>query len=162
MPAPVAAAIITGAAGLGATALASHASGSSAKRASDMESDYSTKALDAAREERDYSRGRDEEQRDYDRRERQAETDRLLEARNYNRGEQVNYRERLSPFRDAGVRAVGRLDQGLAQNVGATVPTNSNVTGMIQIVGPNGKAYSVPASQRDHWLSKGAQIAGAS
>ncbi len=132
-------------------------------KASQVEERYNNRALDEARAERDYTRGRDEEQRNYDRKERQSEIDRLLEQRAYDRGEQVNYRDRLQPFVDPGVRAVGRLDRGLATNMAASAPFNGNTGGMIQVQGPNGKTYSVPASQQAHWAKvPGATILGAS
>lgn len=146
MPAPVAAAIITGAAGLGATAMASHASGSSAKRASDIESNYNNRALDAAREERDYQRQQDA-----------AAIARQIEQRDYTRAQANSYRDRLAPFRTAGVHSINRLDASLAGNMAASVPTNGPVGGaLVPMKAPNGQIKSIPAHLVDMAMQKGA------
>lgn len=135
MPPAVAAAIITGTAALGSTAIAAKTGSNSAKRARELESLYSDKSLDAAREERDYQRRQEE-----------AAIARAEEAKTYSRGERASYLDRLSPYRTVGTNAINRLDRSLAGNMAATVPTNaSSAGGMVTMRAPNGQVKAIPA-----------------
>ncbi len=138
---PVGIAIGAGA-GLLASIFGSKSQAKSADKALAAETSYGNRALDAAREERDYQRSQDTYLREQNERTRATQD----EERAFARGEKASYRERLSPFRSAGVNAVNRLDRSLAGNMAASVPTNgSSAGGMVQMKAPNGFVKAIPA-----------------
>lgn len=164
MPAPVVAAIITGAATAGTTIAASKMSSNTAKRAQASEDKYTAQALDAEREERDYQRRltedqlkREDEQRAYDRQQAKEAIGRQLEQRDYDRGQYASYVGRLAPFRQTGLSSLGRLNAGLGANLSASVPTA--VAGrLVTLRAPNGETRQVPSSQVDYYTARGAVV----
>lgn len=72
----------------------------------------------------------------------------------YDRAQYANYQQRLSPYANAGTRAVGQLSQSTSQ----PLPTVTNGNGpMVTLRSPDGTTREVPATQADFYLSRGAQ-----
>lgn len=110
---------------------------SASRDASRQEARFTSEALKDAREERDYSRRRDDEQMTYD------------------RGQRASYLERLKPFTTAGQQAITNIAASTQSQLPGSVPTMGSGQ-MIQMRAPNGQVREVPASQAEWYLSRGA------
>jgi hypothetical protein len=122
------------AAGIGgvSTLMGSRSQSSAVRDSSRIEQDALRRAENAAREERDYNRRRDEERQAYERGFAEDE-------RGYRRGQFADYQGRLAPFRDVGV----------------------NGGPMVRIQAPperGGGIREVPAAHVDRFLAAGGKV----
>jgi Ni/Co efflux regulator RcnB len=151
MPPVIAAAAIAA----GATIYGTRQQSNAHRDASRMEQDSFRRAEDAAREDRDYNRRRDEERQGYDRRFAEDE-------RSYRRGQFADYQGRLAPFRDVGVNALPRLSR--AANTGLSGAQMGMAGGggqMVRIQAPlerGGGIREVPAALADRFLAAGGKV----
>lgn len=146
------------AAGVGgaATVISSRSQQGAQRDASRIEGHYTDRALEDARQQREYEQKRDEEQRTYDRSRYDTETaysrGKYAEERDHDRGQFANYLGRLDPYAKVGAGAVTGL--------GASLPTPQSQRptmgdGMIKIQAPTGEIREVPEAHAQHFLSLG-------
>lgn len=105
--------------------------------ASQLEYDATMRALEDAKEDRDYTRKTAEEQRAYDRQ------------------QYADYRNRMQPYERAGSAATDRLSSVLAQHLPNTVPGMGNGS-LVRVKAPNGQVKDVPAYHADWYVQQGA------
>jgi hypothetical protein len=138
-------AMLVGAGIAGATQLASgHSASNAARDAATVESKYTAEALADARAEREYQRTLDERNRND-----------AIETRDYNRAQYGDYVGRLSPYANAGTKAVTRLSNNLGGNLASVVPSNGN--GMVNLADKHGRVRPVPAAQAEKYIALGAR-----
>jgi hypothetical protein len=145
------------AAGIGgvSTLMGSRSQSSAVRDSSRIEQDALRRAENAAREERDYNRRRDEERQAYERGFAEDE-------RGYRRGQFADYQGRLAPFRDVGVNALPRLSR--AANTGLSGAQMGMAGGggpMVRIQAPperGGGIREVPAAHVDRFLAAGGKV----
>lgn len=145
--------IAAGLGGLGAAKVSANAN----KAATQIESTANDKALAAAKEQQSYERTQQADQ-----------LAREADQRAYQRQQFADYGARLQPFIDTGTRATAAAQSFLNQSPHATragtvtapapMATRSAQPAMITVIAPNGQTTQRPASERDHWLAKGAQV----
>lgn len=153
----------------GATIYGAHSQQSAQREASRIDSGAAREALDYQKEQDAYERQRSEEERDYGR--GKYEEDTL-----YDRGQYADYLGRLDPYRAAGTGALTRLSShfgGSSPSMTYARPTSLNLpqvtqpgassgvrggTGMIVIQAPDGSTREVPASQAEHYISRGGVV----
>lgn len=151
MPAAILVPLITAAASSGAAVYSAHRSSSANRDASRTEADYNRRALEAAREEQEYRRRFDEDERAY---RRQQATD---------------YRSRLDPYVRGGTDAQQRLNGLMAgssyqpagpQSAPVAPPARPSpaptAATTVLMRAPNGQTQQVPTSQVEHFAARGA------
>jgi uncharacterized protein YlxW (UPF0749 family) len=139
-------------AGIGAVAsiFGNKKQSSAGKYAANVQSQAAQRALDYEREQAAYERQKYEEERDYTRRQRE-------EQLAYGRQQYANYLDRLSPYTQAGSKAVTQYERQTAPMVAATVPSMARGGGMVTLKSPTGSVRQVPAAQAAHYISLGAE-----
>lgn len=140
----VAAAVIPAAIGAVSSIFGAKKQSSAVKDAATVESKYTAEALADARAEREYQRTLDERNRND-----------AIETRDYNRAQYGDYVGRLSPYANAGTKAVTRLSNNLGGNLASVVPSNGN--GMVNLADKHGRVRPVPAAQAEKYIALGAR-----
>lgn len=163
--------LIAAGVGAGATIYGAHSQQSAQRDASRAENASLDEALAYEKEQDAYNRQRDEEQTRYDRA-------KYEEGQVYDRGQYADFLGRLDPYRAAGTGALTRLSShfgGSAPAMTYAKPTSLNLptgpesappqtgglrggTGMVVIQAPDGSTREIPASQADHYISRGGVV----
>ena len=64
----------------------------------------------------------------------------------------------MQPYVNSGNMALSTLNKGMGFNPSASMPVGGLAPQTITVVAPDGSRQARPAIEKDHWLSKGAQV----
>lgn len=147
MPGPLLIAAVPAAIGAVSSIFGAKSQSNASKRAAEVEAKSSSEALADARAQREYEQERDRENTAYTR--QQVEGDKT-----YTRGQYADYLGRLTPYANAGAKAVSGLSANFAGRIASQVPASGNQ--MIKLADSRGRIREVPASQADVYIKQGA------